>query len=87
MGAGPCYVVADVVPAIGTGGVARKIGPVFGGAMIQRLGLRTPFRSHHVRFLSGSLGICDSPLDHLDLRSLPLLSGADLIWGCWTMRC
>jgi len=83
---------ADVALAIGTVGVPR-IGPdtcyglAFGGAMIQRLGLQTPFRSRHDRFLLGSLDTCDSPLDHLDLRSLPFLSGADLIGGCSTMRC
>jgi hypothetical protein len=93
MAADPCYVDADVALAIGSVVGVPRIGPdaycglAFGGAMIQRLGPQTPFRSPHVRFLSGPLDICDSPLNHLDLRSLPFLSGADPIWGCWTMRC
>jgi hypothetical protein len=79
----PCYVDVDVVLATGSVVGVPKIGPgaccglAFGGAMTQRLGLQTPFRSHCVRLLSDSLGICDSPPDHLGLRSLPFHCGAD----------
>lgn len=84
-GAGPCYVDADVTLAIVTGSVVGvpKIGPdacfglVFGGAMRQRLGLQTPFRSLRVRFPSGFLGTCDSPPGHLGLRNPPFLFGTD----------
>ena len=86
---------ADANVATGTGSVVGVpgIGPdaccdlAFGGAMIQQLGLQIPSGSHHVRFLLGCLDICESPLNHLDLRSHPSLRGVVLIRGCWTMRC
>lgn len=89
--------MADADAALETGsgsvgGVPRTdpdacCGLASGGAMIQQLALQTPSRTHQVHFLSDSLDICESPLNRLDLRSQPFLSGVVLIWGCWTTRC